>query len=194
MRSPNIIEVYEPQFAESEALTPLTVCDTVSEAILIEPILTSAHDPSISNSIRIIWKQIVGQVLRFCLVGGLNTILDLLLFNGLLWAFPTNNPANLIVYNSLAYAFGGINSFVLNKYWTFRHRQNIGPSEIARFAITTLVGICVNDLLLWIFSNTIHLQDINPTLWANVSKVIAIFGTFLISYTGMRLWVFSKRS
>ena len=194
MRSQTIIEVYEPQFTESETLTPLTMCDTVSEAILIEPMPAPTNDPSISDSMRRIWKQMIGQVLRFCLVGGLNTILDLLLFNGLLWAFPTNNPANLIVYNSLAYAFGGINSFILNKYWTFRHQQTIGFGEVVRFVITTLVGICVNDLLLWIFSNAIHLQDINPTLWANVSKVIAIFGTFLISYTGMRLWVFSKRS
>jgi putative flippase GtrA len=141
-----------------------------------------------------IWKQLVVQVLRFCVVGGLNTVLDLLLFNCLLWMLPTTNPVNLVLYNSLAYAFGGINSFVLNKYWTFSHRQKIASGEVARFIITTLVGICVNDLMLWLFSNLIHLQNINPTLWANVSKIIAIFGTFLISYMGMRLWVFSKRS
>jgi putative flippase GtrA len=191
MRSPNIIEVYEPPLAEAE---PLTACSAVSEAILINATPSPTADQSVKASMRRAWKQFFAQVLRFCLVGGLNTILDLLLFNCLLWVFPTINPVNLVVYNSLAYAFGGINSFVLNKYWTFRHRQSIVPGEVARFIITTLVGICVNDALLWLCSNSIHLQDINPTLWANVSKIVAIFGTFLISYAGMRLWVFSKRS
>lgn len=193
MRSQIIIDAYEPQFTEAEPFTPLAGSHPASEAILSDPIAFPTTDQSISGSMRRIWLQAVGQVLRFCLVGGLNTILDLLLFNCLLWVFPTADPVNLIVYNSLAYAFGGINSFVLNKYWTFRHRQSIDPGEVTRFIITTLAGICVNDILLWIFSNAIHWQDINPTLWANVSKVIAIFGTFLISYSGMRLWVFSKR-
>jgi putative flippase GtrA len=186
-----MIDVYDVQFVKTE---PLPVRNIVSEAILIDPAPSPKFDQPINGSMRRIWKQFVAQVVRFCLVGGLNTVLDLLLFNCLLWLFPTNNPLNLVVYNSLAYAFGGINSFVLNKYWTFNHRENIAPGEVARFIITTLVGICVNDLMLWLFSNMIHLQDVNPTLWANVSKIIAIFGTFLISYSGMRLWVFSKRA
>ena len=32
-----------------------------------------------------------GQVLRFGLVGGLNTLVDLLILNGLLWLFPTTS-------------------------------------------------------------------------------------------------------
>lgn len=40
----------------------------------------------------------------------------------------------------------------------------------------------------------IHAFLANVTVWVNVSKVAAITGTTLISYLGMRLWVFvSKR-
>jgi putative flippase GtrA len=34
---------------------------------------------------------------------------------------------------------------------------------------------------------------INATLWANASKVLAISGTFLVSYLGMQLWVFAHQ-
>ena len=34
---------------------------------------------------------------------------------------------------------------------------------------------------------------LNPTLWANGLKLFAIVGTALISYLGMRLWVFMRK-
>jgi putative flippase GtrA len=130
------------------------------------------------------------QALRFCLVGGLNTLLDLLILNGLLWLFPTTSSLVLLVFNAVAYSFGAVNSFVLNKYWTFERRQRTTPRELGRFALTTLVGIAWSSGILWLASNMLHPLLINPTLWANASKVFAIGGTTIISFLGMRLWVF----
>src|SRR5215467_878046 len=59
------------------------------------------------------------QLLRFGLVGGLNTLVDLLILNGLLWLFPTTSTLRLLFYSSLAFSMGAVNSFLLNKYWTF---------------------------------------------------------------------------
>ena len=136
------------------------------------------------------WSNVPGQLLRFVLVGGLNTALDLLILNGLLLLFPTQDSLLLLVYNSLAYAIGGLNSFFLNKYWTFGRKQKTSWSELLRFSVTTLFGIACNDAIIWLVSNFFHPLIANATLWANASKVIAICGTVLISYLGMRLWVF----
>jgi putative flippase GtrA len=138
------------------------------------------------------WMGLILQIIRFGFVGGLNTFLDLLIFNAFLFLFPTNNTFKLLLYNSIAYALGGINSFILNKYWTFDHKQKTTHAEILRFAITTLVGIGCNDLLIWLISGFAHPFIANTQLWANTSKIVAIFGTVLISYLGMRLWVFVK--
>lgn len=132
----------------------------------------------------------VWQVLRFSTVGGVNTALDLLIFNMLLWLLPTKSTMVILIYNSAAYIVGGINSFALNKYWTFRLPNPITSGEIGRFIITTLLGILCNDLLLWLVSNLLHPLLPNMHLWANLSKLLAIGGTALISYLGMRLWVF----
>ena len=69
------------------------------------------------------WSSPIRQFLRYCLVGGANTLIDVLMLNILLWRFPTNNILVLVVYNSVAYSSGAVTSFFLNKYWTFGHKQ-----------------------------------------------------------------------
>jgi putative flippase GtrA len=135
------------------------------------------------------------QMLCFALVGGLNTLLDLLILNGLLWLFPTNSSSTLLAYNSLAYSVGAINSFLFNKYWTFGQKQRTTRAELARFTLITICGISWSSAILWLASRALHSFLFNATVWANVSKLLAIAGTALISYLGMRLWVFvSKKS
>jgi hypothetical protein len=42
--------------------------------------------------------------------------------------------------------------------------------------------------------NALHPFLVNPTVWANASKVLAIGGTALIPYLEMRLWVFVSKA
>ncbi len=138
--------------------------------------------------------RLLRQVLRFGLVGGLNTLVDLLILNGLLWLFPTTSTLTLLIYSSLAFSLGAVNSFLLNKYWTFGSRQKTTRGEVVRFAMTTLCGIGWSTIILWLASNALHPFVVNTTVWANASKMIAIAGTALISYLGMRLWVFVSKT
>ncbi|HKV59824.1 MAG TPA: GtrA family protein [Ktedonobacteraceae bacterium] len=139
-------------------------------------------------------SQTFRQVLRFGLAGGMNTLIDLLILNGLLWLFPTNSTRMLLAYSSLAYSIGAINSFLLNKYWTFGQKQRTTRAELAHFAVVTIGGIAWSSLILWLASLALPSFLINATVWANVSKLVAIAGTALISFLGMRMWVFvSKR-
>jgi len=141
-----------------------------------------------------LWKRWPGQFIRFSIVGGLNTSLDLLILNALLWLFPTTSTILILLFNSLAYSLGAVNSFLFNKYWTFAHQQRIKWSEVRRFAVTTLLGIGCNDTLIWSANNLFHPLISNRSLWMNASKIVAIAGTVFVSYLGMRLWVFANRS
>jgi len=58
----------------------------------------------------------------------------------------------------------------------------------------TLAAIVCNDLILWFMGKILLPVHLNPTLWTNSSKVAAIGGTILLSYLGMRLWVFVQSS
>src|SRR6266536_6325490 len=81
----------------------------------------------------IVWRNVFWQFLRFCLVGGTNTAIDILTLNILLWSLPTYNALRLVIYNSIAYTVGAVSSCFLNKYCTFRHRQRTTGREVRRF-------------------------------------------------------------
>ena len=139
-------------------------------------------------------KRWFGQVLRFGLVGGLKTLVDLLILNFLLLLFPTNSIPLILAYSALAYSVGAVNSFLLNKYWTFGYRNKTTEREVVRFIVTILCGIGWSSIILWLASRVLHPYFVNTTIWANASKVIAISGTALISYLGMSLWVFVNKT
>ena len=131
---------------------------------------------------------------RFSAVGILNTLIDVITLNVLLWRFPTHNANLLLVYNSVAYTLGALNSFCLNKYWTFKQKNRTTTKEIVRFVVLSFAGILCNDSILWLTARLLHPFIANNVLWANISKAIAIAGTMTLSYLGMRLWVFTTRA
>jgi putative flippase GtrA len=134
------------------------------------------------------------QIVRFGLVGCVNTTIDLLVLNCLLWLWSGQGMARLLLANTIAYACGALNSFVFNRYWTFRRTGRPKAREAARFLLMTLAAIACNDLILWFMSKILNPAHLNPTFWTNISKVAAIGGTILASYLGMRLWVFVQSS
>ena len=136
----------------------------------------------------------VNQLLRFCIVGGLNTFIDLLVLNILVWLLPTTHVHVLVLYNSLAYLVGAVNSFFWNKLWTFEHRSQVTSRQVKHFAIVTLVGIVCNDILIWLATSTLTAASLSGFFWTNGAKVGAIAGTFAISYVGMRFGVFNVRN
>jgi len=132
------------------------------------------------------------QLLRFCIVGGLNTFVDVLVFNLLVWGLPTQDNGLLVVYNSLAYLVGAVNSFCWNKLWTFKQRSSASNDQLARFAFVTSLGIICNDAFLWLATTILSSLSLHSFLWINVAKVSAIAGSVMVSYVGMRFSVFTK--
>jgi putative flippase GtrA len=151
---------------------------------------TNVHIPS-KRKMR---SRTIWQFVRFGLVGCVNTTIDLLVLNCLLWLWPAQDTARLLLCNAIAYACGALNSFVFNRYWTFQREGRPDAREGARFLLVALAAIACNDFILWFMSKILHPTYLNPTLWTNISKVAATGGTILVSYLGMRLWVFVQSS
>jgi putative flippase GtrA len=140
------------------------------------------------------WLISFWQIVRFGIVGISNTTIDVLILNLLLWRFPTHNANLLLLYNLAAYTLGALNSFLLNKYWTFQRRQAATAGELFRFASLSVIGILCNSSIVWVAARILHPLIANTVLWANTSKFSAIIGTAIITYLGMRLWVFAGKS
>jgi|GEM_PF-794349 len=140
------------------------------------------------------WSRTFKQFVRYCLVGGVNTAIDLLVLNILLWRFPTNNVQVLVVYNSFAYSSGAVSSFFLNKYWTFRQKHRTTRREVIRFASILLFEVLYSNGLVWLAGKALQPVIANPTLWGNTSKLIAVAVGAVISYIFMRFWTFASGS
>jgi 4-amino-4-deoxy-L-arabinose transferase-like glycosyltransferase/putative flippase GtrA len=134
------------------------------------------------------------QFFRYCLVGGANTVIDLLIFNLLVWCFPTNNVLGLVGYNSIGYTCGAVSSLLLNKYWTFRRKQGMTRRELVRFVICLLLEIIYSNGLVWLAGRALRPLISNAILWANASKFVAVAIGAIITYIFMRCWVFAHES
>ena len=138
------------------------------------------------------WSSTFWQFLRYCLVGGANTLIDLLTLNILLWRFPTNSVQVLVLYNAIAYTSGALNSFFLNKYWTFRRKQKPTSREVVRFAISLFLEVLYSSALVWLAGKVLQPLIANVTLWGNASKLLAVVVGAIISYSFMRFWTFAS--
>lgn len=117
------------------------------------------------------------EFVRFCLVGMLNTGVDFAVFSVLtLWNFP------LWAAQVVAYSAGVLNSFLLNRTWTFGHRGQAN-GQLAKFLTINLFVLALTyELLSWF-----HDDWGMPML---VSKLLVIGLGFTVNFTGNRLWVF----
>ncbi|HEX6109530.1 MAG TPA: glycosyltransferase, partial [Ktedonobacteraceae bacterium] len=155
---------------------------------------SSSGNKTILNAFtRALPDNILGQLTRFGLVGVLNTLIDVIVLDLLLWSIPTTNDGMIMLYNSLAVAAAALNSFCWNKYWTFKQHQVVTREEIMRFVCVALSSMLLNDAIMWVLAKSLPIYMMSNLLGANVLKVGAIAGTMSLSFIGMRLWVFVKR-
>lgn len=121
------------------------------------------------------------QMLRFNLVGVLNTLVDFSLFFLLNAMGMPYLPAQ-----ACSYSCGIANSYFFNKYWTFEVNST-SAAEVARFAAINLAALALSLLLVYLFHSLLHFSLL-PT------KIAATLLTMLVSFCGARLWVFKMET
>lgn len=122
------------------------------------------------------------QFLKFCIVGALGTIINLLVLYGLvefakLW---------YIFGAILAFAIAATNNYALNKIWTFKDGRT-GKSFIARqwtqFFIISCFGLGINLTILYVLVNFFG-------VWYIFAQIIAIFVAMFSNFLGNKYWTF----
>ena len=121
------------------------------------------------------------EFLKFCSVGAVNTGIDLAVFAVLSsWGF------SLLVAHSLSYTCGGLNSFLLNRKWTFKQGGHTS-GQLPKFLLLNLLTLMITyGLLVGIY---------NYLAWPLlVCKFVVTGASLVINYIGSRLWIFSQIS
>lgn len=140
------------------------------------------------------------QLGKFVLVGGLNFLVDLGVLNLLIFATEINSGYWYSVFKGIAFAIAVINSYILNRWWTFSAPEQAGQAEevntskqFTQFIIISVIGLGVNNLIASGLVNWVGPQwGVNPDLWANLGAVAASFTAMFWNFMGYKFIVFKR--
>src|SRR5450755_69046 len=133
----------------------------------------------------------IKRLIRFALVGGLNTGVDIGIITLLAFLLPAKNLVHLIGYNTIAYSIGACNSFVLNKFWTFKERTPVTAQQVGKFVLVTIGGIILNNVVLSMFSLAWPALAYGSA-WDTLTLKVGVAATcMLLSFVALNLLVFA---
>lgn len=90
--------------------------------------------------------------IKFCIVGGLGTLIDFLgFFFGLRVLFLPLWAATI-----LGFVLAVINNFLLNKFWTFRQGRSGMRKQMIKFTLVSLGGLVISVLAVYLLVYTIE--------------------------------------
>ena len=121
-------------------------------------------------------KNLFKLLIKYFFIGILAASIELLIFS-----FFTKY-LNYVIANSIAYSFGIITSFTLNKFYNFKVKDKT-IIRFGRFLIVNISGLFISNLILFYFSGLLPLIELKI-----LSMPIVIFFQFMMNY----LWTFKK--
>jgi len=143
---------------------------------------------------KILKIKLVKQFSKFIIVGGVNTGIDFLVLNAEMWLTSIHDGPSMIVLNSISFSIATINSYLMNKRWTFEDKKKHSESvKFSQFIAVSLVGMLINSGVVYAIITLVPpIDGINPQLWANGAKLIATGASLIWNFIGYKLWVFKK--
>lgn len=131
-------------------------------------------------------KPVVGQFARFAAVGSLNAALFFGSYNLLLhFGWPTPGAY------ALAFFLGSVNSFLMNKYFTFRDRRRGLTRQYAVFVLLTLGGLVLSEAALLAVLGPLESLG---RLGKNVAALAVAPVGVLWNFTAYRRWTFKPHA
>ena len=144
-------------------------------------------------------KQTMQQVVKFAIVGVLNTLVDFAVFQTL------NLTLGWVYAAQVAgYTFGVINSYLWNSNWTFREQRTRSLREMALFLLVNLASLGVSLGMIWLLRDVVGITNAWVATWMpqgiagfvkgdTVCKLIATVFAIAVNYLGNKLFVFRKK-
>lgn len=120
------------------------------------------------------------ELIKFGLVGILNTGITFIIYNGLIFF-----NVNYVLANTIGYIAGVINSYIWNKNWVFGAKDNKDEKLIFKFIVVNVISYAVNTGVLLLCTKYI---TENKTI-AQIPAIIVGMG---VNYILNKVWTFKK--
>ncbi|MBI4049457.1 MAG: GtrA family protein [Candidatus Doudnabacteria bacterium] len=144
----------------------------------------------------------IGQFLRFAIVGGINTATDFIALFILSAITGVEKGEKVIILNLISFSIAVVVSYFLNKHWTFRDTSADDPKKFTLFLTVSVIGAGVNSLIVYLVSTYVpeptsllaSLSSVSDTgkLWLGVAKLAATVASLIWNFIGYKFLVFKK--
>lgn len=136
-------------------------------------------------------KTKIYQFMRFAFVGVVNTVLDLVVLNLLVYIFDVHNPFIFSICKGVSFSIAVVNSYFMNKYFTFNKKETENK-DFYLFIIISLIGLVINIVIssLLFYLLGLYSSYISVNLIATISAIIGSSVTMLVNYFGYSYFVF----
>ena len=119
------------------------------------------------------------KLIKFCIVGAANTIITLFFF----YLFNKVLLLNYLLSTIVSYSIGMLNSYVLNKKWTFYDKDKKILIQLIKFIATNGISLAVNLIVMHLLVSKLYVD-------AFISQVFATGFSTVSNYIGSKLIVF----
>jgi putative flippase GtrA len=131
-------------------------------------------------------RKNLGHFLKFQAVSVINFIVDY----GAFFVLTAMLGMMTALANVISYTLGIINSFLWNRYWTFRIRHSFISVHFLKFIFVNLISLGVNTLAVWILVELYHFNVGLFGLENFFAKLVATVFSFTVNFAGNKLVVF----
>jgi len=132
------------------------------------------------------FQQLAHEILKFGLVGLLNTLINLAVFNALLIGIDN---VGRVKANFVATAVATVFAYLMSRYWTFRHRPSDHSTsrEFMLFVVFNVIGLGIESALI---GGTVYILGLSSILAVNVAKVLGLGLGTIFRFWAYRTFVF----
>lgn len=128
-------------------------------------------------------KPYILQFIKFVIVGFSNLFIDFTIY----LLLTRVAGVHYLWSNLFSFTVATVNSFFLNKKWTFRDTSRDYHKQYFKFYLVSGVGLGLNQLILFLLIESWGLYDI-------VAKCIAVVIVTFWNFIANRLWTFRETS
>jgi putative flippase GtrA len=127
------------------------------------------------------WHHLIRELAKFGIIGIVNTVLDLVVFNALL-------PMGFLKAKCISVLISATSSYFMNRHWTFRHRARSGiRREYVLFFVFNAAGLAI---ALAALALTKYGLGHESRLAANLANVAGLVLGTIFRFWSYRKWVF----
>lgn len=123
------------------------------------------------------------QFIKFNIVGVVNTGIDF----GVLWLLTSVFHMDPTVSKVISYSCGVLNSYILNRLWTFRAKNRWSLPELLKFVAVNLVALGIATLVLTLCRD-------NWGMHTMLANVVATPFSLAVNFLGNKLFVFKENA